>query len=204
MVDVPTELGPAMAACSEMERRWVIAYLENGCQDAGDAAKKAGYSDPGPHSAAIRVRGWELRHRPRVMEALQEVARTHFGGLLLPAVMAAEDLIKSRKHPDHAKMVLAVLSAHGLGDRTKLDVNVSGQVEHITNRTDAALASLEYMLSLNVPRDKLIETFGYSGLSRYEAMLAEKKQAKALPAPAATDAAPTIEAEFSEVETTNG
>jgi hypothetical protein len=220
MVDLPTELGPKMQACSPQERRWVWAYLENGCQDASDAARKAGFSDPGKHSAAIRVRGHELRHRPRVLEALQEVARTHFSGLVLPAVLAAETMIANGKHPDHAKLVLAVLSAHGLGAQTKVDINVQGQIEHV-NRTDAALASLEYMMSLEVPRSKLIETFGHSGLARYERMLSEKlrKQgngrtsehasfqqgkAKSLPAPAATDAAPTIDAEFSEVETTNG
>jgi hypothetical protein len=199
MTDLPvvTELGPAMLACSERERRFVWHFLEQGCRDATDAARKAGCPDPGPHSSAIRVRGHELRHRPRVIEAMKEVGRTYFGGLLLPAVLAAEDILLNSRHPDHATMIKAILGSNGMGDRTKVDINVSGQVEHSINRTDAALDTLEEYLSLGVPREKLIERFGYSGLARYERML-EDRQAKsgksrALPAP-------VIEAEFAEVD----
>lgn len=183
-MDVPKELGPKMQACSERERRFVWAFLENGCEDAADAARKAGCSDPGPQSSAIRVRGHELRHRPRVIEAMQEVARQYFGGLLLPAVLAAEDMITNKKHPDHAKMVLSTLSAHGLGDRTKIDVNHSGEVQ--VNHTDAAIDDLRRYLDLEVPRAKLVEIFGFSGLQRYERMLAER-EGRALPKPAVID-----------------
>lgn len=170
-MDLPAQLGPKMLACSERERRFVWEFLLNGMEDASDAARKAGCSDPGPHSSAIRVRGHELRHRPRVIEAMQEVARAHFGGLLLPSVLACEDMILNPKHPDRAKMALAVLSAHGLGDRTKVDVNFSGEVN--VNHTDAALEDLRRMLALRVPRETLLEVFGHSGLTRYERMLAE-------------------------------
>jgi hypothetical protein len=171
-MELPKELGPKMQACSERERLFVWAFLEQGCQDAADAARKAGCSDPGPHSSAIRVRGHELRHRPRVIEAMQEVARSYFGGLLLPAVLAAEDMIGNPKHPDHAKMVQAVLGAQGLGDRTKVDINFSGEVT--VNHTDQALDDLRRYLDLEVPRPKLVEIFGFSGLDRYEKMLAER------------------------------
>jgi hypothetical protein len=186
-----------MLACSDRERKFVWAFLENGCKDAADAARKAGFSDPGPHSSAIRVRGHELRHRARVIEAMKEVARTYFGGLLLPAVLAAEDILLNPKHPDHAAMIKAILGSNGLGDRTKLDLSVSGQIEHtITNRTDAALDSLEYLVSMEVPRQKLIDTFGFSGLARYEKMLLERQRKlgkdRSLPAP-------VIEGEYSEV-----
>lgn len=167
---VPFELGPKMQACSERERVFVLEFLRNGCKDASDAARKAGCSDPGPQSSAIRVRGHELRHRPRVIEAMQEVARQHFGGLLLPAVLAAEDLIEKATHPDHAKMVLAVLSANGLGERKSVDLNVSGEV--VMNHTDAAIEDLRRFKQLNVPREKLEEIFGFSGLPRLEKMLA--------------------------------
>lgn len=179
------EFGPKMQACTERVRRFVLAFLEQGCEDASEAARKAGFHDPGPHSSAIRVRGHELRHRPRVIEAMQEVARTYFGGMLLPAVLAAEDMITNRKHPDHAKMVLAVLGAQGLGERKSVDLNVSGEV--VLNHTDAALDDLRRLLDLGVPREKLVETFGHSGLSRYEQMLA-KRDGRVLP--------PVIEAEL--------
>ncbi len=176
-MDLPTELGPKMLACSERERRFVWEFLLNDCKDATDAARKAGCSDPGPHSSAIRVRGHELRYRERVREAIQEVARAHFGGMLLPAVLAAEAVVMNAKHPDHAKMVLAVLGAQGLGARTGIDVNVSGSVT--VNHTDAAVEDLARLLALNVPRERLIETFGYSGLPRLERMLADRDRRSA-------------------------
>lgn len=172
-MELPKELGPKMKACSERERLFVWAFLEQGCQDASDAARKAGFSDPGPQSSSIRVRGHELRHRPRVIEAMQEVARMYFGGLLLPAVLAAEDMITNPKHPDHAKMVQAVLGAQGLGERKAVDVNFAGEVT--VNHTDAALDDLRRYLDLEVPRRKLEEIFGFSGLERYEKMLAARE-----------------------------
>jgi hypothetical protein len=171
-MELPKDLGPKMQACSERERLFVWAFLGQGCQDASEAARKAGCSDPGPQSSAIRVRGHELRHRQRVIEAMQEVARLYFGGLLLPAVLAAEDMIGNPKHPDHAKMVQAVLGAQGLGERRGLDVNFSGEVT--VNHTDAALDDLRRLQEFGVPRAKLIETFGFSGLERYEKMLAQR------------------------------
>lgn len=171
-MELPKELGPKMQACTERERLFVWAFLEQGCQDASDAARKAGFNDPGPHSSAIRVRGHELRHRQRVIDAMREVALTYFGGLILPAVLAAGDMISNPKHPDHATMVKSVLSNAGLGDRTKLDVNVSGEVT--VNHTDAAIEDLARYVALEVPRHRLVEIFGFSGLERYERMLAER------------------------------
>lgn len=170
-MELPKELGPKMLACTEPERLFVWAFLEQGCQDASDAARKAGYVDTG--TGAIRVRGHQLRHRQRVIDAMREVALAYFGGLLLPAVLAAEDMITNPKHPDHANMVKAVLSHGGLGERSRLDVNFSGEVT--VNHTDAAIDDLARYIALEVPRPKLVEIFGYSGLQRYEKMLAERE-----------------------------
>jgi hypothetical protein len=165
------ELGPKMQACTPLERRFVWAYLKNGGKDATAAAREAGYSDPGPHSSGIRVRAHEALHRERVIAAIDEVARKSFRGLLLPAVAAMENLIDSPKHPAHAKTVFSTLSRLGLAERSGVDVNVSGSVD--VNHTDEAVAHLRLLKSLDVPRDKLVEIFGFSGLPRYERMLAE-------------------------------
>lgn len=173
-MEMPKDLGPKMLACSERERLFVWAFLEQGCCDAADAARKAGCSDPGPQSSAIRVRGHELRHRQRVIDAMREVGQAYFGGLLLPAVLAAEDMITNPRHPDHATMVKSVLSANGFGDRSRLDVTHSGEIT--VNHTDQALDDLRRYLDLEVPRAKLLEIFGFSGLDRYEKMLAERER----------------------------
>lgn len=171
------ELGAKMQACSERERKFVWFYCmgdENGRLNASEAARRAGYSDPangdGNGSSAIRVRGHELMHRERVLAAIDEVGRKAFRGLLIPAVMATKALIDNDKHPDHAGVVKSTLSRLGLVERSGVDVNHTGEIT--VNHTDEAISDLRALLALNVPREKLVETFGHSGLERYEKMLA--------------------------------
>lgn len=168
------ELGPKMQACSERERLFVLHYLmlcaENGKGDATEAARLAGYSDPGKDSSTIRVRAHALMHRDRVKEAMLEVGRKEFIGLLFPSIAAAAKLIGNDKHPDHAGTVKSTLSALGLGEKSTLDINLTGQVQ--LNHTDQAVADLRMMLALGTPEGKLIEIFGHSGLDRYRKMLA--------------------------------
>lgn len=167
------ELGPKMQACSAMERQFVWFYItgiaEGEKPDATAAARKAGYVDN--ENGAIRVRAHALMHRERVLAAIDEVGRKAFRGLLVPAVMATRALIENEKHPDHAKVVQSTLSRLGFGERSGIDVNVSGEVQH--NHTDAALNDLRTLLQLSVPEEKLVEIFGFSGLSRYRKMLVE-------------------------------
>lgn len=168
MADI--ELGPKMQACSDRERRFVLFLLAQDDLNASEAARQAGYADPGPHSAAVRVKGHQLMHRDRVLEAIEEVGRKEFRSLLVNAILATKRLIANKDHPDHAKVVQSTLSRLGLGERSGVDVKVSGEVQH--NHTDAALADLRVLLQMGVPREKLVETFGFSGLARYEKMLA--------------------------------
>ncbi len=160
------EMGPKMQACSERERKFVWFYLLNGGNGA-QAARDAGFSDA---SGAAKVTAHHILHRERVIEALDEVGRRTFRSLLMPAVMATRALIENPKHPDHARTLQSTLSRLGLAERTAVDLNVSGEVA--VNHTDAALADLRALLALGVPREKLVELFGFSGLDRYEKMLA--------------------------------
>jgi hypothetical protein len=166
------ELGPAMQQCSVRERRFAYLLGTGICETASDAARQAGYVDPGRHSSTIRVTGHHLLHRERVTKAIEEVARKEFRTLLLPTIAAMRRLIKSPDHPDHARSVATMLSRLGFGERNVTEINVSGDVT--VNHTDAALEDLRRLKSLGVPREKLIEDFGFSGLKRYEQMLAER------------------------------
>ncbi len=65
--------------------------------------------------------------------------------------------------------MFSTLSRLGLVERAGVDVNVSGEVQ--VNHTDQAIADLRALRLLQVPRPKLEEIFGFSGLSRYERML---------------------------------
>lgn len=167
------ELGPKMRACGERERKFVWFYV-TGDGNASQAARDAGYADPGPASGSIRVQASVLMHRDRVLEAIEEVGRKAFRGLLAPAIKATAALINNPVHPDHARTLQSTLSRLGISERTAVDVNHSGEVS--VNHTDDALETLRTLRALAVPREKLIETFGLSGLARYEKMLADAER----------------------------
>lgn len=172
------ELGPKMQVCSERERLFVWHWVVDGEGDATAAARKAGYKDNG--KGGIRVTAHYLIHRERVIEAIEEVGRKLFRAQLVPALKANLKLIEKNDHPDHHKAVQATLSRLGLVERTAVDVTHTGEVT--VNHTDAAVADLRALLRLQVPREKLVEIFGHTGLPRYEKMLAEQER-RALPGP---------------------
>lgn len=164
------ELGPRMQALPERERKFVWFYLTNeGPPNGAKAARDAGYSDT---AEGAKVRAHALLHRERVILALEEVGKKAFRGLLGPAVKAAAGLIQNEKHADHSKAVFTTLARLGLGEKSTVDVNVGGELT--VNHTDSALNDLRTLMGLGVSREKLVEIFGFSGLSRYEKMLAPK------------------------------
>jgi hypothetical protein len=165
------ELGPKMQACSERERLFVWHYVTGDDGNATEAARLAGYADGGS-GVGIRVRAHALMHRERVLEAIEEVAGKAFRGLLAPAIRATKRIIESPKDVNHAKVVLSTLSRLGKSERTGIDVNHTGELT--VNHTDQALTDLRTLIGLGVNREKLVEIFGFSGLSRYEKMLAEQ------------------------------
>lgn len=173
--------GSKMLALRERERRFVWAYLLNamtdGKENGAQAARDAGYSDV---KEGCKVRAHGLLHRDDVLEAMQEVAARELRGLAIPAVVSLARMLQKPDHPDHRKSIEMVLNRVGMAERTQIDVTVGGEVT--VNHTDAAVDDLKRLLLLGVPREKLVETFGFSGLSRFEKMLAER-EGRALPAP---------------------
>jgi hypothetical protein len=171
-------LGPKMLACSEQERVFAYAFATGIAGTAADAARLAGYSDPqvsrtGKPSNSLRSKAHQILHRPRVIEAVEEICRTEFRALVPLTIGAAKRLLLNTDHPDHQKTVVSLLSRLGYGEKASVDVNVSGEV--VVNHTDAAVEDLQRLKSLGVPREQLLETFGYSGLDRYEKLLAERQ-----------------------------
>lgn len=173
------ELGPRMRACSDRERKFVWFLLTTADGNATEAARLAGYSDPGQHqitktgdrNPTIRIQAHRMMHNERVLAAIEEVGRKEFRALMVPAILANKRLLKDMKHKDHAKAVMSTLSRVGFAERSGVDVNVTGEVT--LNHTDAALEQLRALRDLGVPQEKLVEIFGYSGLTRYERMLEE-------------------------------
>jgi len=157
-----------MAALLPRERAFVWFMVCNG-GIGYKAAIAAGYSNA---SEAAKVRAFELRQKPAIIEAIHECGWRNLGSLGLTAISALETLVLKPDHPDHFKAVTAVLSRIGFGEKVLVDHRHSGTIE--LSHTDAALEALAYLRSMAVPRDKLVEQFGHSGLARYEKMLLER------------------------------
>lgn len=151
---------------TERERVFVWTYMFNG-GNGTRAAKAAGYSDA---SEGCKVRAHLLLQRGDVQAALRDLCGKYLFSLAPVAMIRLGVLLKSKNERVALKAVDMTLSRTGHSERTALDVNVSGGVE--VSHTDGAVADLRRLKELGVPREKLVEAFGFSGLARYEKLLA--------------------------------
>lgn len=161
---------------TERERVFVWTYMLNG-GNGTRAAKAAGYSDV---AGGAKVRAFELLHRDDVQDALRALCHKYLFSLAPTALFKLQGLLASKNERVALKAVDMTLSRTGFAERSSLDVNVSGRVE--VNHVDAAVEDLRRLKALGVPRERLIESFGFSGLARYEKLLAASEAAKAVPA----------------------
>lgn len=167
IMPLPDQLPEALRELREDRwRRFVWNYVFNGAQGAA-AARAAGYPDS---SEAAKVRACQLLQRDDIVEAISALTTKYLFSLAPRAVLRLGELLDNPRHPKHDKAIAMVLGSTGHGERSTVDLNVSGSVS--VNHTDAALNDLRALLALKVPREKLVEVFGHSGLDRYERMLA--------------------------------
>ncbi len=125
------DLGPKMQACSELERRFVVAYFATGQREK--AAHAAGYAgDPG--SNLMGVQAYRVWHRPRVQEAIREFAeKSVFAGLVPLAMKAVENALMwfgDKTAVKAAEMVLDRTGFHSKQEMTVTHVDES-RVEQI-------------------------------------------------------------------------
>lgn len=156
-----------VALRDERQRSFVWHYMLNG-GDGAKAARLSGYSDV---KEACKVRASQLLQRADIQAALQELCTRYLFSLAPKAVFRLGKLLDDPKHKHHAKAIDMTLSRTGFGERTAVDVNVSGSVQ--VNHTREAVEQLRMFRGMGVPREKLVEIFGFSGLERYEKMLVE-------------------------------
>src|SRR5215470_1269567 len=107
------DFGPKMQLLNEREKRFCWAYL-TGCMvhdgeyPAFEAAKDAGYSDNAT-GVACRVRGHELMHRERVIDAMVELAQREMRGMIIPSMM----VVRRAVNGGSVKAALSVLNRTG-------------------------------------------------------------------------------------------
>ena len=177
--DTGAEWGPAMSALSDRHKAFVLALYQirpgHGAQVK--AAKLAGFgtstSTPGSwNSIATRI-----AHDERILAALHEEDQKRIRASAPRAIRALQHLIEDPEHKDHARGIGMVLDrVHPLETRHTVDV------VHRIDHDAEAVAQLRMLKKLDVPRAKLEEVFGFSGLGRYERLL-DIEDAKRRPEP---------------------
>jgi hypothetical protein len=178
-VDVDAAYGPKMLALPSNKHR---AFIENlftvrpGFGAAVRACKLAGWGTPQSSPQSLATISSRLMHNPLVLDALREYSEKFIRASAPAALQALQKLISTPSHKDFARGIDMILSrVHPVETRHLVDVH-----HHAVDHSAEAVAHLRMLKSLDVPRSKLEEVFGFSGLSRYERLL-ELEDAKNSP-----------------------
>ncbi len=83
------------------------------------------------------------------------------------AIQAVKDILTNTAHRDQVKVALNLIERVA-----PTETRHTVTVEHVVDHDGEAVAQLRMLKSLNMARERLEEVFGFSGLSRYEKMLA--------------------------------
>ncbi len=172
-----TEWGACMAALkTDRHRAFVLALyqIKSGYGAHVKAAKMAGWGTSTTSAKSWSVIATRLSHDPKILAAIHEEDQKRIRASAPRAIRALEHLIEDPTHRDHARGISMVLDrVHGVEQRHVVDVH------HHVDHDAEAVAQLRMLKGLGVAQDKLIETFGFTGLPRYERLLALEDAKKA-------------------------
>jgi phage terminase small subunit len=169
---VDASYGPAMAALNEKQRLFVRGLFELPGGKHGAAtrsARAAGYGTPTSSAQSMATISSRLCSNPAIQDAIQEKSRKYVTTLGPMAVRALKHLLVTPSHREHGRALGLAIERVAPAQSTHT-VNVN---HHVVDHSAEAVAQLRMLKSLDVPRSKLEEVFGFSGLSRYEKMLFE-------------------------------
>jgi phage terminase small subunit len=169
---VDVSYGPAMAALNEKQQLFVRGLFElpGGKHGAATrACRAAGYGSPTSSAQSFASIASRLCANPMVQEAIQEMSRQYVTTMGPLAVRALKNLLGDKAAKEHGR-ALGIVMDRIAPQQSTHTVNVN---HHAVDHSAEAVAQLRMLRSLDVAREKLEEVFGFSGLSRYEKMLAE-------------------------------
>jgi phage terminase small subunit len=116
------EMGPAMRALTEKQRRFVEA-LCSGESNHARAAAVAGY-EGGPEFH--KVNGYRLAHNPAVVAAIREEAEQRVNAGSALAMSKLIEIARADGHKDQFKAVIRLLDQSGMVVVTKSEVTIHG------------------------------------------------------------------------------
>jgi hypothetical protein len=174
------EWGPAMKSLpSDRHRAFVLSLyqIKPGYGAHVKAAKLAGFGSSTSSAHSFSTIAARLAHDERILAALFEEDQKRIRASAPRAIRALRHLIEDPEHKDHARGIGMVLDRVHPAE-TRHTVDVVHRVDHDAE----AIAQLRMLKQLDVPRAKLEEVFGFTGLSRYEHLL-DIEDAKRRPGP---------------------
>jgi hypothetical protein len=163
------EWGAAMKALpSDRHRAFVLALyeIERGYGAQVKAAKMAGFGTSTSSLGSMRVIASKLAHNELILAAIHEEDQKRIRASAPRAIRALQHVIEEPDHKDHVRAVGMVLDRVHPTEQRHVH-----EVHHHVDHDAEAIAHLRMLKQLDVPRAKLKEVFGFSGLSRYERLL---------------------------------
>ena len=109
--DIVEELGPAMMDLTDPQRMFVMHYLNQGGQNAAEAARRAGYGNS-PETQAVSAS--RMLRQPRILAALREVADHRLKSGAILAASAIVEIANDPLHRDRFKAATELLNRAGL------------------------------------------------------------------------------------------
>lgn len=164
--------GPAMTLLRPRQRRFVEALFEQrpGYGAYSGAARVAGYGNKEGTSTAesIGAIAQRLLSDDKVIAAIAEVAKKRIRADAPAAVRAVADIVNDPTHKDRLRAATTILERIDPVE-TKHSVAVTHE---IVDHTRDAVDMLRRLLEIGATREMLVKEFGFTGLSRYEKLLA--------------------------------
>lgn len=164
-------LSAVMQACSARERIFIETLFDH--PERGGriiAAKAAGYGGENPKRTTLSRMATKVLRRPHVLAAMQELTQQYIRALGPLAITVVREVMADKAHKDRLKAARTVFERVDPA-QFNMNVDVTHRGTTAAEREETTLQMLQWMRSMEVPRSKLIEYFGYSGLSVYEAKL---------------------------------
>lgn len=160
IVDPPIEaLGPAMLACTVLQRRFVVGIIANKFKDASRVARVAGYTQ---NDQASRAQAYDLLRQPKIIKAIHEEAGRRLEGLSALAVLALEGNLTAKDRKARQNAADSILDRVGFPRRTERTLEVDDK--RPANRPHDQLAELVaeklralYGTALALPAPTVIE-----------------------------------------------
>jgi hypothetical protein len=120
------DCGPAMAALTEKQRRFVLELRHGPCGYGSEirACRAAGYGTPTSSDASLRVIAHQVLHHPKVQDALREVGHKIIRAEAFQSIKNTTAIANDLKHRDCLKANLALLDRGGFAPETFHHVTV--------------------------------------------------------------------------------